>query len=105
MTNLPQMQQMLKKIQEFQEQFQRQMDELVVEAAAGGGMVTVRMNGQKQLVGVVIEREVFETHDLEMLQDLVVAAVNEASRKVDEQVANRMGNLTGGLHIPGLNLP
>jgi nucleoid-associated protein EbfC len=104
MKNLQQMQQILKQVQQFQEQLQKQLDGLVVDASAGGGMVSVRMNGQKHLVGVQIESEVFSSKDAEMLQDLVLAAVNEAARKVDEQLASQMGNLAGGLNLPGLNL-
>jgi nucleoid-associated protein EbfC len=102
MKNVQQMQQILKQVQQFQEQLQRQLESLVVEATAGGGMVTVKMNGQKQLVAVTIEHEVFASRDLEMLQDLVLAAVNEAARKVDEQTASQVGNLAGGLNLPGL---
>ena len=102
MKNLQQMQQILKQVQQFQEQLQRQLDSLVVEASAGGGMVTVKMNGQKQLVAVAIEGEVFASRDQEMLQDLILAAVNEAARKVDEQTASQVGNLAGGLNLPGL---
>ena len=97
-----QMQQILKQVQQFQEQLQKQLDELVVEATAGGGMVSVKMNGQKQLSEVHIELDVFASHDLEMLQDLILVAVNDATRKVDEQLANQMGSLAGGLNIPGL---
>jgi hypothetical protein len=102
MKNLQQMQQIMKQVQQMQEQLQKQLDELVVEASAGGGMVTVRVNGQKLLVGVQIDPEVFASHDAEMVQDLVMAAVNEANRKVDEQLASRVGNLAGGLNLPGL---
>ncbi|MGD0920223.1 MAG: YbaB/EbfC family nucleoid-associated protein [Terriglobia bacterium] len=102
MKNLQQMQQIMKQVQQMQEQLQKQLDELVVEASAGGGMVTVRMNGQKQLVAVQIDPEVFASEDTEMLQDLVMAAVNEATRKVDEQLASRVGNLASGLNLPGL---
>ena len=102
MKNLQQMQQMLKQVQQFQEQLQKQLDELVVEATAGGGMVSVKMNGQKQLHEVRIDPEVFASQDLEMLQDLILVAVNEASRRVDEQMASQMGSLAGGLNIPGL---
>jgi hypothetical protein len=102
MKNLQQMQQILKQVQQFQEQLQRQLDSLVVEVTAGGGMVTVKMNGQKQLVSVTIEREVFDSRDQEMLQDLILAAVNEAVRKVDEQTASQVGNIAGGLNLPGL---
>lgn len=102
MKNLQQMQQIMKQVQQLQEQLQKQLDELVVEASAGGGMVTVKMNGQKQLVSVQIDPEVFASKDGEMLQDLVVAAVNEACRKIDEQLASRVGNMAGGLNLPGL---
>jgi DNA-binding YbaB/EbfC family protein len=96
------MQQILKQVQQFQEQLQKQLEELVVEASAGGGMVAVKMNGQKQLVSVIIDREAVPSGDLEMLQDLILAAVNEAARKVDEQLAKQVGSLTGGLNVPGL---
>lgn len=102
MKNLQQMQQIMKQVQQIQEQLQKQLDELVVEASAGGGMVTVQMNGQKQLVSVQVDPEVFASKDAEMLQDLVVAAVNEATRKVDEQLANRVGNLASGFNLSGL---
>ncbi len=102
MKNLQQMQQILKQVQQFQEQLQKQLDGLMVEASAGGGMVTVKMNGQKQLSEVRIDPDVFASRDLEMLQDLILVAVNEATRKVDEQLASQVGNLAGGLNIPGL---
>ncbi|MGD0221215.1 MAG: YbaB/EbfC family nucleoid-associated protein [Terriglobia bacterium] len=102
MKNLGQMQQMLKQVQQFQEQLQKQLDELVVEAAAGGGMVSVKMNGQKQIHEVRVDPEVFASQDVEMLQDLILVACNEASRKVDEQLSSQMGSLAGGLNIPGL---
>lgn len=102
MANLQQMQQMLKQVQQFQEQLQKQLDDLMVEAAAGGGMVSVKMNGQKQLHAVRIDPEVFASHDVEMLQDLILVACNEAARKVDEQLSSQMGSLAGGLNIPGL---
>ncbi|HET7213930.1 MAG TPA: YbaB/EbfC family nucleoid-associated protein [Terriglobia bacterium] len=103
MKNLQQVQQMLKQVQQFQEQLQKQLDDLIVESSTGGGMVTVRMNGQKHLVSVHIDPEVYKSGDIEMLQDLLLAAVNESARKIDEQVANQMGSLAGGLNLPGLN--
>ena len=72
MKNLQQMQQILKQVQQFQEQLQKQLDELIVEASAGGGMVSVKMNGQKHLDEVRIDPEVFASQDLEMLQDLIL---------------------------------
>jgi len=99
---------MLSKFRQMQEDLQRQVNNVSVEATAGGGMVTVRMNGQKQVLDVKIEPDVFANKDQEMLQDLVRAAVNEASRRVDDELANQMKNLSGsipgmaGLKIPGL---
>ena len=85
---------------------QRQVNAVAVEASAGGGMVTVRMNGQKQVLDVKIEPDVFASKDQEMLQDLVRAAVNEASRRVDEELANQMKSLAGGLPgLSGLKIP
>lgn len=103
MKNLQQVQQMLKQVQQFQEQLQKQLDDLVVESSTGGGMVTVKMNGQKQLVSVHIDPEVYKSGDIEMLQDLLMAAVNESARKIDDQVASQMGSLAGGLNLPGLS--
>jgi DNA-binding YbaB/EbfC family protein len=93
-------QQMLSRLRQVQEDLQRQVNSVTVEASAGGGMVSVKMNGQKQIVDVRIEPEVFAGKDQEMLQDLVRAAVNEASRRVDEELASQIKNLSGG--IPGL---
>jgi DNA-binding YbaB/EbfC family protein len=85
---------------------QRQVNSVAVEASAGGGMVTVKMNGQKQVLEVKIEKEVFAGKDHEMLQDLVRAAVNEASRRVDEELANQMKSMAGGLPgLQGLKIP
>lgn len=100
--NMPNMQQILKQAQKMQEQLQKQMEDLVVEASAGGGMVTVTMNGQKHLLSLTIDPEALNSSDREMLQDLILAAVNEANRKVDEQLQGQLGNLAGGLKIPGL---
>jgi len=97
------LQQMLSRLKQVQEDIQRQVNSVAVEASAGGGMVTVKMNGQKQLVDVRIEPDVFTSKDQEMLQDLVRAAVNEASRRVDEELTNQMKNLSGG--IPGGYVP
>jgi DNA-binding YbaB/EbfC family protein len=96
------MQQMLKQAQQMQEKLQKQMEATVVDATAGGGMVSVKMNGQKQLLSIQIDQEVFAGGDKDMLQDLIVAAVNEGIRKVDEAMSGQLGSLTGGLKIPGL---
>ena len=96
------MQQLMKQAQQMQEKLQKQMETTVVDATAGGGMVSVKMNGQKQLLSVQIDPEVFSGGDKDMLQDLIVAAVNEGIRKVDEALAGQLGGMTGGLKIPGL---
>jgi len=95
-------QKLMKQAQQMQAKIQKELETLEVEASAGGGMVTVRMSGQKELLAITIDPEVVEPSELEMLQDLVVAAVNEAMRKVDESLQERMGSLTGGMPIPGL---
>ena len=96
-------QNMMKQAQQMQERLQKQMAEMRVEATAGGGMVTVVVNGAKQLQSIKIDPEVVIKDDVEMLQDLILAAVNDASRKVDEQLGQSMSGLLGGLKIPGLS--
>ncbi len=96
-------QKLLKQMQQAQERIQREIAELKLEASAGGGMVKVVMGGQKQLLELKLDPEVVSKDDVEMLQDLVLAAVNEAGRKVDEAVQEKLGGLTGGLKIPGLS--
>jgi DNA-binding YbaB/EbfC family protein len=96
------MQQIMKQAQKMQEQLQKQMEQTVVEASAGGGMVSVKLNGNKQLLSVQIDPEVLSGGDKDMLQDLIVAAVNEGIRKVDEAMQGQLGSLTSGLKIPGL---
>ena len=93
---------MMKQAQQMQERLQKQMAEMRVEATAGGGMVTVVVNGNKQLQSITIDPEVVSKDDVEMLQDLILAAVNDAHRKVDEQLGQQMQGLMGGLKIPGL---
>jgi nucleoid-associated protein EbfC len=95
-------QKMMKQAAQMQERIQRELAALEVEAAAGGGMVTVRMNGHKQLLGVTIEKDVLDPADPEMLQDLIVAAFNEANRKVDEAMQEKVGSLAGGMGLPGM---
>jgi len=93
---------LMKQIQQAQEKIQSEIAALVVQASTGGGMVKVEMDGQKQVRSLRIDPEVVNKDDVEMLQDLVVAAVNEAARKVDDEVQQKIGGLTGGLKIPGL---
>jgi len=100
------LQQMLSQFRQVQEKLEKQIDGIVVEASAGGGMVSVKMNGQKVLTEVRIEPDTFKSKDQEMLQELVIAAVNEASRRVDEELSKQMKDLTGGLPgVMGLKIP
>jgi DNA-binding YbaB/EbfC family protein len=89
--------QMMKQAQKMQEQLQKQMQDLRIEATAGGGMVTVTVNGAKQLISLRIDPEVVSKDDVEMLQDLILAAVNDAHRKVDEQLQKAMGGMMPGM--------
>ena len=99
MRNLQEMMSQMKKVQE---ELQQKMDTLRVEASAGGGVVTVQMNGNKKLLSVHIDPQAVKDGDVEMLQDLVQAAVNEGLRKVDDSLKGLLGGLAGGLKIPGL---
>ncbi len=95
-------QQMMKQAQQMQDRLQKQMAELRVEATAGGGMVTVVMSGQKQLLSLKLDPEVVSKEDVEMLQDLIVAAINDAQRKVDEAMSEQVGGMMGGMKLPGM---
>jgi DNA-binding YbaB/EbfC family protein len=100
------LQQLLSQFRQIQENLQKQVDSVSVEASAGGGMVVIKMNGQKQVTDVRIEPDVFAGKDTELLQDLIRAAVNEAARRVDEELATQMKGLAGGLPgIAGLKIP
>jgi DNA-binding YbaB/EbfC family protein len=95
----------MKQAQKIQAQMAKMQEELssrTVEASAGGGMITVVANGKQEVISIRIEPEVIDASDREMLQDLVVAAVNEALRKSQEMVSEEMKKITGGLNIPGL---
>ena len=92
------MQSMMKQAQAMQQKLQEQVAAIRVEASAGGGMVTVKMDGQKNVLGVKIDPEV--AGDVEMLQDMVMAAFNEAAKKVDEESQSKMGGMLGGLGLP-----
>ena len=100
------LQQMLSQVRQVQETLEKQMDGLLVEASAGGGMVSVKMNGQKQLTEVRIEPDVFKNKDQEMLQELILAAVNDATRRIDEELSKQVKDLAGGMPgIMGLKIP
>ncbi len=96
-------QKMMQQAQQMQENLQKQLREATVEATAGGGMVTVVMNGVKEIQRLRIDPEVVSPDDVEMLQDLIVAAVSDAQRRADELASQRMGGMMGGLKIPGLS--
>lgn len=102
------LQQMLTQCRQVQERLEKQIGEISVEASAGGGMVSVKMSGQKQLTEIRIEPDVFKSKDQEMLQDLILSAVNDAARRVDDELSRQVKELSGsmpgmmGLKIPGL---
>ena len=96
-------QKMMQQAQQMQERLQKQMAEMRIEATAGGGMVTVVVTGHKQLHQIKIDPEVVSKDDVEMLQDLILAAVNDAHRKVDEALAKQMQGMMGGLRLPGMS--
>ncbi len=97
MTNI---RQLMKQAEQMQERMRQELADLVVEASVGGGMVTVKMSGHKQVVDVDIDPEILDPEDPALVEDLVLAAVNEAGRKVDESLQERLGALAGG--IPGM---
>jgi len=95
-------QNMMKQAQQMQERMQKQMEEMRIEATAGGGMVTVVINGAKQVQSIKIDPEAVSKEDVEMLQDLILAALNDAHRKADEAMSKQMQGMMGGMKIPGL---
>jgi hypothetical protein len=93
---------LLAQAQRASQEIQEKMKATTVEASSGGGTVTVKMNGQKQLLSVKIEPEAIKTGDVEMLQDLITAAVNEAARKVDSTMQSNLGGMLSGMNLPGM---
>ena len=100
--NMNNMMKQVQKMQKQMEEVQGQLEEKEVEASAGGGAITVKVNGKKQILDIVIKPEVVDPEDVEMLQDLILAASNEALRKAEEMMSGEMGKITGGMNIPGL---
>jgi nucleoid-associated protein EbfC len=90
------------KLQKDMEQAQKALETKEFEASVGGGAVVVKANGKKEVIAIKIKPEVVDADDVEMLEDLVLSAVNEVLKKADEESANSMGKLTGGMNIPGL---
>ena len=91
------------KLQAKMSKVQEELAEKTVEGSSGGGMVTVVANGKQEIMKIKIDPEVVDPEDIEMLQDLVIAAVNDSLKKAQEMISSEMGKLTGGLNIPGLN--
>ncbi len=96
------LQDLMSKAKAQYESLQKKMQDTIVEASAGGGAINVKMDGRKQLLSLRIDPEAVKSGDVEMLQDMVVAAINEAARKVDGQMQSTVGGMLGGLGIPGL---
>ncbi len=102
MGNMGNMMKQMKKVQKQMEELQKQLEQSEVEASVGGGAVTAKANGKKEIISITIDESVVDPEDVEMLQDLVLAAVNEALRNAEELAAKEMNKLTGGINIPGL---
>lgn len=102
MKGVPNLQKMLKTAKEMQEKLQKELAEMRVEGSSGGGMVDVTLDGSKNLISIQIDPEVVNKEDIEMLQDLIMAAFNDAGAKVDEKLSEKLGALGPGLKIPGL---
>jgi DNA-binding YbaB/EbfC family protein len=100
--NMQQLARQAQKLQQQMAEMQAALDAREFEASAGGGMVTVKVNGKKELLALTIKPEAVDPEDVEMLQDLVLAAVNEALRQAAETIEREMGKMTGGLNMPGL---
>lgn len=100
--NMNQMIKQAKKMQEQMMKMQEEMEEKVYDASSGGGAVSVKMNGKRELQEIKLSPEVVDPDDIEMLEDLITAAINEVLRKVEETSADEMSKLTGGMNIPGL---
>ena len=96
------LQELMSKAKAQYEALQKKMQETIVEASSGGGAITAKMDGRKQLLTLRIDPEAVKSGDVEMLQDLILAAVNEAARKVDSQMQSTVGGMLGGMGIPGL---
>lgn len=101
MGNMNNMMKQVQKMQKDMMKLQEEVEQRQVEASAGGGAVTVVATGKKEIISINIKPEVVDPDDVEMLQDLVMAAVNEAIRMAEEMVSKEMGKVTGGLNIPG----
>ncbi|RKD28803.1 YbaB/EbfC family nucleoid-associated protein [Thermohalobacter berrensis] len=102
MGNMNKMMKQVQKMQKKMAEMQKELEEKEVEASAGGGAITVKVNGKKEVLDINIDKDVVDPDDVEMLQDLIIAATNEALRKAEEMVSSEMQKITGGMNIPGL---
>ena len=100
--NPKQLQELMSQAKRQAEALQKKMQETVVDASVGGGAVSLKMNGQKQVLKLTIDPEIVKSGDVEMLQDLVVAAFNEGTRKIDEAMQSSLGGMLGGMNLPGM---
>uniref|UniRef100_A0A7V4JPK9 Nucleoid-associated protein ENU91_02075 n=1 Tax=Thermodesulfobacterium geofontis TaxID=1295609 RepID=A0A7V4JPK9_9BACT len=104
----PQFQQLVKEMQKIQkklEETQKQLEERTITVQVGGGMVTVTANGKQEIISIEIEKELINPEEKEMLEDLIIAGVNEALKRSKEMIEEELTKITGGLKLPGLNLP
>jgi hypothetical protein len=95
-------QELMSQAKQQYEALQKKMQETIVESSAGGGTVSVRMDGRKQVLGIKIDPEAVKSGDLEMLQDLITAAINGAGKKIDDSMQSVMGGMLGGMGLPGM---
>ncbi len=100
--NMNNMMKQVQKMQKQMEKTQAELEEKVLETSAGGGAITIKITGKKEIVGIEIKPEVVDPDDVEMLEDLIMAAVNEAVRAAEDMLASEMGKVTGKMNIPGL---
>lgn len=100
--NMQQIMRQAQKMQKKMEEAQEEAANQIVEASAGGGMVSVKVNGKQELLEISIEKDVINPEDVEMLQDLIVAAVNEGMKKAQQVMQDKLQGITGGLNIPGM---
>ncbi|MEW9122653.1 MAG: YbaB/EbfC family nucleoid-associated protein [Thermotaleaceae bacterium] len=99
--NMNNMMKQVQKMQKQMEKLQEEIEQREIEASAGGGAITVKVNGKREVLDIVIQPAVVDPDDIEMLQDLIIAATNEALRKAEEMMTNEMGKVTGGMNLPG----
>lgn len=98
---MPNLNKLMKEAQKMQEKIQEEIKNLVIETSSGGGMVTVKMSGEKKVLSLKIDPSIISKEEKDMLEDLIVAALNEAGQRVDEEIESKVGKMTSGLGLPG----